>query len=113
MKKNLILVVLIAFSMLLPTFAQTLSITAVPSSATTNQVVTLIGLGDAEQNFTWSLSGGEWCLFDDCFWRSDAALITQSGQNPLWMASTAGTYTITLTTPAGLSATVTIVVTAP
>ena len=105
------IVLLVLSALLLTAQAQTMSITAVPSAAEVNQVVTLVAVGDVSPEGIWSLSGGEWCLFNACFWRSDDDL--RSAGNPLWRASEAGTYTITLTPPTGSAVTVTITVTDP
>ena len=93
--------------------APAMSITAVPAAAEVNQVVTIVAVGAVPHRSIWSLSGGEWCLFVACFWRAADNLAVSPGQNQLWMASVAGTYTITLTTPEGSAATVTIEVAAP
>ena len=109
MKSLFIVLLLIA-----PTLqAQAPSITAVPAAAEVNEIVTLLAVGSASG--IWSLSGGEWCLYRDCFWRSDGDLIagTGAGDNPLWRARTAGDYRITLTPREGSAVTVTITVTAP
>ena len=105
----------IAFILVLMAQAQapTVSITAVPSAATTNQIVTLVAGGDVSLNSRWSLSGGEWCQFRSCFWRTDYDLSAGPNQNPLWRATEAGDYTITLTPPTGSAATATITVTDP
>ena len=106
---------LIALLLIAPAVqAQAPSITAVPAAAEVNQVVTFLAAGSASSSI-WSLSGGEWCLYRSCFWRSDDDLIagTGAGENPLWRASAAGSYTITLTTPEGSTSSVTVVVTEP
>ena len=91
--------------------APNFSITAVPTAAEVNQVVTFVAVGDVSIESIWSCSGGEWCLYKGCLWSSDGDLIAV--HNPLWRATEAGTYTITLTQPDDSAATVTIVVTAP
>ena len=103
----------IALLLIAPLQAQAPSITAVPAAADVNEVVTLLAVGSASG--IWSLSGGEWCLYRDCFWRSDDDLIagTGAGDNPLWRARTAGDYTITLTPREGSAVTVSITVTDP
>ena len=103
---------LIALLLIAPLQAEP-SITVVPAAAEVNQVVTFVT--ESTSSSIWSLSGGEWCLYRDCFWRSDDDLIagTGAGEHPLWRASTAGTYTITLTTPEGSAVTVTVTVTDP
>ena len=109
MLKKIVLLALLA--LLLTAQAPDMSITAVPSAAEVNQVVTLVAVGDVSQDYIWSLSGGEWCLFNACFWRSDDDL--RSTRNPLWRATAPGTYTITLTPPTGSAVTVAITVAEP
>ena len=107
----IILVLIVSISTALQAPAQTVSIMAIPATAEVNQVVTLVAPVSVSPDI-WSLSGGEWCLYRDCFWRSDDDLIagTGAGDNPLWRATAAGSYTITLTTPEGTSSSVTITV---
>ena len=93
--------------------AEASSLTAVPSAAEENQVVTIVAVGAVPTDSIWSLSGGEWCLSVRCYWRSDADLNAGATQHPLWRAGTTGSYTITLTTPEGSAVTVTVVVAEP
>ena len=105
---------LIALLLIAPALqAEAPSITVVPAAAEVNQVVTFVT--ESTSSSIWSLSGGEWCLYRDCFWRSNDDLIagTGAGDHPLWRASAAGSYTITLTPPTGSAVTVTVVVTEP
>ena len=88
------------------------SIMAVPTAATTNQVITIVAV-ELPLDSIWSLSGGEWCQFASCKWRSDEDLSAEEASHPLWRATAAGTYTITLTPPTGSAVTVTVVVTEP
>ena len=104
-----LLIVLLSIT---PALQAAASVTAVPSAAVVNQVVTLVAMGDVSSEATWSIDGGEWCLFAVCFWRSDDDLISP-GSHPLWRARTAGTYTITMTPPEGSAVTATVIVTDP
>ena len=105
-------ILLIALLLIAPALQAEPSITVVPAAAEVNQVVTFVT--ESTSSSIWSLSGGEWCLYRDCFWRSEDDLIagTGAGEHPLWRASAAGSYTITLTTPEGSTSSVTIVVAA-
>ena len=104
---------LIALLLIAPVRIVGQSIVAVPAAAEVNQVVRIVAPSAASG--TWSLSGGEWCLYRNCFWRSpdDMPFGFGAGENPLWRATAAGSYTITLTTPEGSASSVTITVTEP
>ena len=105
------LLLLIALLLVAPALQGAPSIMAVPSTATTDQVVAIIAVS-LPLDSRWSLSGGVWCQSEACKWRSDEELSAAEAHIPRWRASTAGDYTITLTTPEG-SASVTITVTEP
>ena len=73
-------------------------------SAEVNQVVTLVSRWEYVIAYVWSLSGGEWCLYRNCFWRSNGDLFASEPALVIILFGghqRRASYTITLTTPEG------------